>query len=121
MNANAKETKMSRRKRAFAIAAASVALVGATATAASAYTQLAPGESKDFGTNLIGPTVICLTNTGGQYGTVTFSAPGSRAETDNIRPFQRYCKEAWWWGFDVNITNNGPTYLGAEYGSWFSF
>jgi hypothetical protein len=121
MNASAKETRASRRKRVFAIAAASVALVGATATAASAYTQLAPGESRNFSTNLIGPTRICLTNTGAQYGVATFSAPGSSPETDNIRPFQRYCKEAWWWGFDVNISNDGPTYLGAEYKSWFPF
>jgi hypothetical protein len=110
-----------RTKVAATTALASIALVGGTAGAASAATgYLAPGHSTSIGTNVIGNTKICVYNYGPTYGQVTFSAPGSSPETNTILPYRTYCKSAWWWGYNVTLTNHGPTavYSTAYYGWW---
>ena len=95
---------------------ASAALVGGSAIAASASTgYLAPGENADFATRGWGSTTICIYNNGPQYGHVVFSAWGSAAESDWIPPYDTYCKSAWWWGFNVNLSNEGTTGLYPYY------
>jgi hypothetical protein len=101
-------------KTAAAALITSIALLGGTAAAANASDGvLPPGSSTDFGTNTFGESRICVYNYGRQTGEVVFSAFGSGPETDWIPPHRTYCKSAWWWGFDVNVANQGTTYLYA--------
>lgn len=96
-------------KKVVATAAVATALIGAGVTAAQADGLVAPGQSTYVATNGWGPSTICVTNYGSQWGSFTLYANWASPEQNWVPGYSTRCRDAWWFGQKVRVQNSGST------------
>ncbi len=107
-------TRLSRRTRAFAVAAcamAALAVGGAGTASAAGPDYLNPGDTAHYPTWGWGGTTLCAYNHGYSYGRTGVSPYGTAYESFWVAPRSTACINRWWYGNPIKVINVGSTGL----------